>query len=180
MANEFETSLPRVDNEELQKIKANFGVRDNTRADNYEVNKYNREFPNIVTKGKFKDKADLTETTLFGLSYPLELDGKGGLKTASNYDRIGQQIIEILDTRVGERVYRRFFGIPELIFETISEDLLSQIIKKQISNSLPFDLEMDVSVELNESGTAVIFITYSPEGSEQYMIRYNTGNAQNP
>jgi hypothetical protein len=177
MANEFETSLPRVDNEELQKIKANFGPRDNIRADNYEINKYNREFPNIVTKGKFKDKADLTETTLFGLSYPLELDGKGGLKTASNYDRIGQQIIEILDTRVGERVYRRFFGIPELIFETISEDLLSQIIKKQISNSLPFDLEMDVSVELDESGTAVIFITYSPEGSEQYMIRYNTGNA---
>ena len=177
MANEFETSLPRVDNEELQKIKANFGVRDNTIANNYEVNKYNREFPNIVTKGKFKDKADLTETTLFGLSYPLELDGKGGLKTASNYDRIGQQIIEILDTRVGERVYRRFFGIPELVFETISEDLLSQIIKKQISNSLPFDLEMDVSVELDESGTAVILITYSPEGSEQYMIRYNTGNA---
>ena len=177
MANEFEPALPRVENEELQKIKTNFGLLDNIRADNYEINKYNREFPSIVTKGKFKDKADLTETTLFGLSYPLELDGKGGLKTASNYDRIGQQIIEILDTRVGERVYRRFFGIPELVFETISEDLLSQIIKKQISNSLPFDLEMDVSVELDESGTAVIFITYSPEGSEQYMIRYNTGNA---
>ena len=177
MANEFEPALPRVENEELQKIKTNFGLLDNIRADNYEINKYNREFPSIVTKGKFKEKADLTETTLFGLSYPLELNGKGGLKTASNYDRIGQQIIEILVTRVGERVYRRVFGIPELVFETISEDLLSQIIKKQISNSLPFDLEMDVSVELDESGTAVIFITYSPEGSEQYMIRYNTGNA---
>ncbi len=47
MANEFETSLPRVDNEELQKIKANFGPRDNVRADNYEINKYNREFPSM-------------------------------------------------------------------------------------------------------------------------------------
>ena len=42
MANEFEPALPRVENEELQKIKTNFGLLDNIRADNYEINKYNR------------------------------------------------------------------------------------------------------------------------------------------
>jgi len=177
MAKEFNSYPSRIDSEELQKIKSNFKLGDNVRSLTYELNKFNRENPQLIQQKLYTTESGVGEGTLFGLSYPLELNDKGGIKTASNFDRISQQIIEILDTRVGERVYRRFFGIPELIFETISESVLSQVIKKQILSSLPFDLEMDVSVEIDEEGTAVIFIAYSLEGSEKYIIRYSANNA---
>ena len=177
MAKEFNSYPSRIDTEELQRIKSNFKLGDNIRSLTYEQNKYNRANPQLIQKGLYTTETGVGEGTLFGLSYPLELNDNGGIKTASNFDRISQQIIEILDTRVGERVYRRFFGIPELIVETISESVLSQLIKKQILSALPFKLDMDVSVEIDEEGTAVVLIGYSLEGSEKYLIKYSVNNA---
>jgi len=177
MSTQFNNSLPsQIDSEELNRIKSNFKVGDNYRSESYEQNQYNRKFPEIVTKGKFNTGSGFTENTLVGLSYPLELDGNGGIKTASNYERISQQIIEVLDTRIGERVLRRSLGLPELIFETLSESVLSQVIKKQILSSLPLNIEMEVSVEISDNGIAVIFVGYSLEGSERYLIKYGVKN----
>lgn len=161
------------DNRDLQKIKTNFQIKDNLRSENSEAIKSSRARAELIRSGSISTDEKYGASSIRGLSYPLELDGNGGLKISSNYSRLAEQIVEILDTRVGERVYRQFFGIPEMVFETISEDVLSQIIKKQIKEAVPFDLELDVSVEINEEGTAIIYVGYSLEQSGKYIIKYS-------
>lgn len=99
-----------------------------------------------------------------GLSFPLEVTN-GSLKISSNSDRIYEQIQEVLETRLGERIMRQFFGIPDLIFESFSEDILRNTIIKQIKESLSVsEIEYDVDVKLSEEGTAVILIGWKLNG----------------
>lgn len=176
MATNFQSYPSQIDTEELQRIKSNFQIADNIRSERSEEIKRSRTNPQIVRSGKMASDGKYGANSLRGLSYPLQLDGNGGLKTSSNYSRLSEQIIEILDTKVGERVYRQFFGLPELVFETISEDVLAQVIKKQIQEAVPFDIELDVSVSITEDGTAVIYVGYSLEGSGRYIIKYSANN----
>lgn len=161
---------PRIDTLELQRIKNQLALRDRINADNYENNQLARRNPPVI----FSEQSgpSLSETALRGLKYPLQLDGKGGISLSSNYDRVGEQILEVLETRIGERVYRPFFGIPELLFETIDESTLSQTIKSQIVSSVPSGVQLEVKVSLAEDGSAVIVVFYSVEGSEPSLVKY--------
>ena len=169
------TNLPqissRIDTLELQKIKNQLALRDRINADRYENTQLERRNPGIVFSEQ--SSPSLAETALKGLTYPLELNGKGGLKLSSNYDRVGQQILEVLETRIGERVLRPFFGIPELLFETIDEYTLAQTIDSQISSVLPPGVELQVKVSLTEDGSARIAVFYSVEGSEPSLVKYS-------
>tara|TARA_B100000902_G_C27138663_1_gene827432 strand:+ start:425 stop:961 length:537 start_codon:yes stop_codon:yes gene_type:complete len=158
---------------DLEKIKSNFQVKDNLRSENSEIIKSSRAKAQLIRSGNISTDEKYGASSIKGFSYPLELDGNGGIKTSSNIQRLAEQIVEILDTRIGERVYRQFFGIPETVFETISEDVLSQVIKKQIKEAVPFDVELSVSVEINEAGTAIIFVGYSLEQAGKYIIKYS-------
>ena len=160
----------RIDTPELQNIKNQLALRDRINADNYENIQLERRNPSVV----FSEQStpSLADTALRGLSYPLELNGKGGLKLSSNYDRIGQQILEVLQTRIGERVYRPFFGIPELLFETIDEYTLAQTIRSQIGSVVPTGVELEVKVSLSEDGGAQIIVFYSVEGSQPALVKY--------
>jgi len=173
MANNFPSYPSQIDTAELQRIKSKFQISDNIRSERSELIKQRRENPEIIRSGELSSDGKYGSKTLKGLSCPLQLDGKGGLKTSSNFSRLSEQILEVLDTKVGERVYRQFFGLPELVFETISEAVLSQVIKKQILEALPFDLELDVSVEIDEDGRSVIYVGYSLEQSGRYIIKYS-------
>lgn len=175
MAN-FQSYPSQIDSEELQRIKSKFNIADNIRSERAEELKYRRENPQIIRSGGMSTDEKYGTSSLKGLSYPLKLNGNGGLQTSSNLTRLSEQIRETLDTKIGERVYRQFFGMPELLFETISEDVLAQIIKKQLQEALPFSVELDVSVQINEQGTASLLIGYSLEGSEQYILRYSFNN----
>lgn len=169
---EFPPLPSRIDNEELQLIKNEFALRDRTNAEFYENNQRDRQNPQLIFN-ELTNNARLSQSTLSGLTYPLRLNGKGGISTSYGYDRIRQQIIEILDTRLGERVYRPFFGTPELIFETINEEVLAQSLKKQIEESIKFDLELAVVVKITEDGKATIFVSYSDEGTIPQMVKYS-------
>ena len=173
LQNSLDIYPSRVDNRDLQKIQSNFQVKDNLRSENSELIKSSRARAELIRSGGISTDEKYGAGSIQGLSYPLELDGNGGIKTSSNYQRISEQIVEILDTRIGERVYRQCFGIPETIFETISEDVLGQLIKKQIKEAIPFNLELDVSVEINEEGTAIIYVGYSLENSGKFLIKYS-------
>ncbi len=173
MAQQFPSYPSQIDSEELKGIKQNFQIADNLRAEQSAGLKRSRENPEIIRSGKISTDSKYGSRSIKGLSYPLELNGAGGLKTSENFSRLSEQIREVLDTKVGERVYRQFFGLPELVFETISEAVLSQIIKKQILEALPFDLELDVSVEIDEDGRSVIYVGYSLEQSGRYIIKYS-------
>ncbi len=172
MAQQFEQITARIDSTELAKIKNEFALRDRINADRYELTQSERKNPQLLFNDT-SSPASITQTTMQGLKYPLELDGRGGLKLSANYDRIGEQILEILDTRIGERVYRPFFGVPELLFETIDEYTLAQSLKSQLLGFLPVVTELDVKVSLSESGDANIVVFYSVEGSEPAMVRYS-------
>lgn len=113
-----------------------------------------------------------------GLTYPLTVSN-GGLKVSANADRIYQQIQEVIETRIGERIMRQFFGTPDLIFESFSEDMLRSTLIKQIRESLPVSIDVDIDVSLSESGTAIIYINWSMGGiidprAIRYEIDYNS------
>lgn len=172
MTQQFSQITSRIDTEQLSKIKNQFALRDRINADRYELTQTERRNPQILFDENIAPGA-ITQGTMRGLKYPLELDGAGGLKLSSNYARIGEQIREVLETRIGERVFRPFFGLPEIMFETIDEYTLAQSIKSQLLSALPVVPELDVRVSLREDGGANIVVVYSVEGSEQALIRYS-------
>ena len=172
MTQQFPQITSRIDTTELKDIKNQFALRDRVNSDRYELTQTERRNPQILFNSETVPNA-ITQSTMRGLKYPLELDGNGGLKLSANYDRIGEQILEILDTRIGERVYRPFFGIQEMMFETIDEYTLAQSIKAQLLSSLPVVQELEVRASLREDGSAYIVVVYSVEGSEQAMVRYS-------
>jgi hypothetical protein len=176
MATNFPSYSSQIDTEELQRIKSKFQLADNIRSERRDIIQSSRINPKIVRSGKISEDNKYAANSLKGLSYPLQLDGNGGLKTSSNFSRLSEQILEVLDTKVGERVYKQFFGLPELVFETISESVLASIIKKQIENAVPFSVELDVSVEIDDNGRAVIYVGYSLEDSGRYIIKYSADN----
>ena len=172
MPQNFPEITSRIDTVELTEIKNRFALRDRINADRYELTQTERRNPTVLFDQASTPQA-LTQTTLQGLKYPLELDGDGGLKLSSNYDRIGEQILELLETRIGERIYRPFLGTPELLFESIDEYALAQTLRSQLRAFLPTVTELDVRVTLREDGNANIVVFYSVEGSEPAMVKYS-------
>ena len=172
MPQNFPEITSRIDTVELTEIKNRFALRDRINADRYELTQTERRNPTVLFDQASTPQA-LTQTTLQGLKYPLELDGDGGLKLSSNYDRIGEQILELLETRIGERIYRPFLGTPELLFESIDEYALAQTLRSQLRAFLPTVTELDVRVTLREDGNANIVVFYSVEGSESAMVKYS-------
>ena len=176
MQPDFEFQTPRADSAELQRIKSNFQVGDNERSELFELRDAQRKDPIVLSSGIITTDEKFSEKSLKGLTYPLQLDGKGGLKTSSNFTRLSEQIQETLETRVGERVFRQFFGIPELQFETVSEDILAALIKKQLRDVIPFETELEVDVAIREDGTSTIFVRYELEGAGSFIVKQSIDN----
>jgi phage baseplate assembly protein W len=149
----------QIDSAELSKIKNNFALRDRA---NSEI-RSKTEIPIYFDKLSTNDS--LGKDTLKGLTYPLALDNQGGLSLSFGYDRIAQAIQEVLDTRIGERVGNPFLGINELLFETISEDVEAQSIRRQILAAVPYLSEQNLRVNLSigEDGTCYVVVFYSVE-----------------
>ncbi len=174
---DYEFSSPRADSDELRRVTSKFQVADNERSELFELRQENRKNPVISSSGIISQDDKFAESSISGLTYPLQLNGEGGLKTSSNFSRLSEQIKEILETKVGERVYRQFFGLPELIFETISEDVLAALIKKQLLESIPFEVDLEVDVGIDEAGTANIFVRYSLEKAGSFIVKHSVSNA---
>lgn len=120
-------------------------------------------------------------SNLTGLSYPLSLNGGGGLSISYNSDRIEQQILEILDTNLNERVLRPELGTSDYLFDTISETVLENqiqtILGKYIKNT-----DIKVKVYIDEEGVCDLRIYYSYLGGLDGLVRYsyNTSNNSMP
>lgn len=162
-----------IDSEQLAQIKSNLSPRDLVNSEYSREIRKARENPRVL----FDDTStpsSLGKGTMLGLTYPLEINESGGLKLSSGYDRVGQQIYEILDTRYGERIYRPYLGTPELLFETISESLLGQTLKSQILSSIPYLKEenLKVNISMKETGLCEAVIFYSTDGTAQGLVKY--------
>jgi phage baseplate assembly protein W len=133
------------------------------------------EEQSIAQRALINDFNQYDGAYLGGLTYPLKLNGRGGLSLSYNSDRIEQQIMEILETRIGERIYRKFFGMPDVLFESVSEDVISNLLRKQILESLPsfVNIELDIVLRATDEGTLVVAINYSlPETSTSNRLIY--------
>ena len=64
---------------------------------------------------------------------------------------------------------RQFFGTPDLIFQSFSEDILRNNLTKQIEESLPVEIDTDIDISLSDDGTAVIYINWSLNGRSDYQ-----------
>lgn len=172
--NSIQTIPNRLDPAELSRIKNQFRLRDRSNSDLSESIRRDRSNP-VRTIDRLATPASLESTTLRGLSYPLELDGHGGLKLAYGIDRIAQAIREVFETRIGERVANPFMGTRELLFETISEDAEAQSIKRQLLSAIPYlrSENLSVSMSIEESGTCYIVCRYAAEGVSEILVRYN-------
>ena len=164
----------QINSEEVNLIRDKFLLRDRSNIDNSSAIKADKSTP-VVIFDRLSTPDSLSNTVLSGLSYPLELDEYGGLKLSNGMDRIGQAIQEVFETRIGERVGNPFMGIRELMFETISEEVEAQNIKRQLLSSIPYLREQDLSVSLSlgEDGTCYIVAKYAVEGVSNILVRYN-------
>ena len=174
LINNIVTYPNRIDTDEVRRIKSNFLLRDRSNIDNSEaIREEKRRYPIVFDSLATPDS--LGRNTLRGLSYPLELDGNGGLKISNGIERIGQAIQEVFETRIGERVGNPFMGIRELLFETIAEDAEAQSIKRQLLSAIPYlrSENLFVSLSLDESGTCYVVCRYVVEGVSDVLVRYN-------
>jgi hypothetical protein len=160
----------RIDTPELVRIKNNFALRDRVNFENREELLREKRNPRLYFDSA-STNSSLGENTLRGLSYPLKLDGQGGLSVSYGYDRIGQAIQEVLETRIGERIGSPSLGIRELLFDTLTEDGEAQTIKRQILAAVPYLEEdtLNVSVSLGEGGTCYITVRYAIPGTNNLL-----------
>lgn len=172
--NNIYTYTNRVDNAELTQIMEKFSLRDRSNSDNRDQILYDKRNP-VIVFDKLSTPASLGSNTLRGLSYPLSLDGRGGISISYGIDRIGQAIQEVFETRIGERIGSPFMGVRELLFETISEDVEAQSIKRQLLSAIPYLAEdkLFVNLSIGEDGTCYIVARYVVEGVSDILVRYN-------
>lgn len=167
---DLQLSTNQINSDQLNVIRANFAPRDLYNVEN------TRPEPNLIF-GEYFGNASLTNTTLSGLKYPLELDGNGSLVVSYGYERVAQQIVEVLETRFAERVLRPFLGTPEILFETISESVLAEDLKSQViaGSGLLSPDSLRITVRMTDNGDCMITVIFSVEGSEERMVRYRYG-----
>jgi phage baseplate assembly protein W len=106
-----------------------------------------------------------------GWAFPLQLNVQGGVQLSAAHPNIAESIRIILNTRLGERVYRPDFGsrLSELVFSPLSTDtlLLSQIYVEEALNKWEPRIVLDqvVTQPEPERGRIAITIHYRPKAS---------------
>jgi len=78
------------------------------------------------------------DTKLNGFGFPFRIDSAtGGVGWASEADKIRQNILLILGTRLGERAMLRNFGtrLPSLVHEP-NDDVLAELVESQARETL--------------------------------------------
>jgi phage baseplate assembly protein W len=102
-----------------------------------------------------------------GWRFPIELDGRGGVATAADEEKIRQSIHIILSTAKGERVMRPDFGcdIHEFVFGSMDRTTCTMIEASVHEALIMWEPRIDVesvvvSTERYELGILEIALTY--------------------
>lgn len=110
-----------------------------------------------------------------GLSFPMRLNNKGGLKmsttSAMDFSHIEESIIQILNTYVGERVMETYFGsdVSSHIFDPTDESAYS-LIKHEIMEAL---VEYEPRIEVSTEDIEITSDSSEPTGRELLRIIVN-------
>lgn len=104
-----------------------------------------------------------------GWTFPVKVDGRGGISLSENLDDIDQAINLILSTRIGERVMRPNFGckIHDLVFGPINTQTLT-LAKSYVEEALGWwepridviEIRVSTDASLRSVGKLIIEIQY--------------------
>ncbi len=110
---------------------------------------------------------------LYGFAFPFRIRG-GGVDHASGYEKIEQDVIHLLSTRLGERVMLRSYGggVHHRLQEA-NDNTLRSLIKHEIEMALRTfmpDVRLTAPLKLvPDEGQLTIFVEYS--ASPQDVVR---------
>ena len=103
-----------------------------------------------------------------GITYPLQLDGKGGLKLESGSALTRAHVLSVIETRPGERILRQDYGLPDMIMDIVNPPAINAKIEAAIERNCP-----------EISNSVVVTGDYSGIGDGVYRVRVEYG-AANP
>lgn len=148
-------SVIKLDNQDLQNLKNKFVPP-----------------PTAPTLQIISDRSEYSGQPMRGLTFPLQIEN-GSLRVSVGEDRIVEQILEVLQTSVGERVYRQFFGLPNLVFESISESVLERRIERQLQQEIKANnIVFRVKVRSTSPEQVVVLVTYQLSSRAPQTIKY--------
>jgi phage baseplate assembly protein W len=109
-----------------------------------------------------------------GFAFPLRVNVQGSIQLSSGTPNLEESILSILQTDLGERVYRPNFGsrLSELVFEPLNTQTLLLIrlyIEEALETWEPRIILREVRTDPYPSGRVDIEIFYQPKDS--YDIR---------
>lgn len=103
---------------------------------------------------------------LKGMSFPFRINSKTGkVQTSESADKLKENIIHLLLTRIGERLMQREYGggASQLLYENINDGLL-EVAKHQIARALvrfePRIVPQELTVMPGAEGELIIRISY--------------------
>ena len=114
-------------------------------------------------------------STLRALTYPLLLDGNGGLRLSSGVEVVRDELVSVLETWNYERVMNAAYGLPpSLIFSAYtSNSVVVERIRQSIRRSVRHPgLEYSVSGQIEESGAVLVSIHWLHNGLPQPPLEY--------
>jgi phage baseplate assembly protein W len=109
-----------------------------------------------IDKNKNKSLPDLDELQNIGFKLPIEFDNEG--MTTETLEAVKQNLMCLLSTELGERLYQPNLGIRlrRFLFEPFSEDMATEIkavIHESITLWLPFLIIKNIHVQMSEITT---------------------------
>lgn len=103
-----------------------------------------------------------------GLSFPLELDGNGGLKTSIDSDLTREHILSVLTTLPHERVMRQSYGLPNQVLNAAEPDLVDLQIRRSLEEEVQevesFQVESNSTLTDLEAGLYGVNVYWTYNG----------------
>ena len=114
----------------------------------------------IIDKTKQNWVYDRDEATSIGLKLPMTLDNGYDASTKTTIDAVKQNVLNLLNTEMGERVMHPNLGIrlKRFLFEPFSEEWVVKVqdqIIESINYWLPFVQLNDIQVNMSDDNSDV-------------------------
>lgn len=105
------------------------------------------------------------------LSYPFKAEN-GKLVLATGLLELKHQVIYLLRTRIGERVLRQSFGLPDYLFEASTRTNIESEITQQILKFFPLVSEVITEASRDDSGNLrlTLSLTVNEENIPPFVV----------
>lgn len=119
------------------------------------------------------DTMNLSGSTL---SFPFRVDVRGTLVTIASLEEIVREaIVDVIETRPGDRVMLPEYGCRDYLFATINAGFASRLafhLRRQILDYIPGVEDVAVTVEAGDAQQLEVSITYKLWGDRSYSFVY--------